>query len=307
MVSFIDDNREEFGVEPICEMLQVAPSTYYAAKKRVPSARALRDAVLMPVLYALWVANFEVYGVHKLWKAMLRAGHEIGRDQTARLMRQLGIRGVQKGGKKPKTTRSDPAASRPPDLVERRFWADAPNLLWVMDLTYVPTWSGVAYVCFITDVFSRMIVGWRVASHMRTHMVLDALEMARWNRGTHLEGLVAHSDAGSQGEFKWWSQHLDDGGGLWRSTSISGCRRSGSCGGRSGLRGGLRRRGVSTGYGFGTRSAGVFRLRTLPLRRVCRRRLERGGSARLVGCRPSGWPRCRAAICRSWSVRRSQS
>lgn len=197
MVDYIDGHREEFGVESICDTLQFAPSTYYAAKSRVPSARELRDQVLMPIILALWVANYRVYGAHKLWKAMLRAGHEIGRDQTARLMKQLGVRGVRKG-KKPTTTRSDPQAARPADLVDRHFVASRPNQLWVTDLTYVATWSGMAYVCFITDVFSRMIVGWRVAAHMRTEMVLDALEMARWSRGTRLEGLVAHSDAGSQ-------------------------------------------------------------------------------------------------------------
>ena len=197
MVSFIDQHKEEFGVESICDTLQFAPSTYYAAKSRLPSARELRDQVLMPIILALWVANYRVYGAHKLWKAMLRAGHEIGRDQTARLMKQLGIRGVCKG-KKPTTTKSDPEAARPADLVDRRFVATRPNALWVTDISYVATWSGMAYVCFITDVFSRMIVGWRVAAHMRTDMVLDALEMARWSRGTRLEGLVAHSDAGSQ-------------------------------------------------------------------------------------------------------------
>lgn len=197
MVDYINGHKEEFGVESICDTLQFAPSTYYAAKFRLPSARELRDQVLMPIILALWQVNFEVYGARKLWKAMLRAGHEIGRDQTARLMAELGIRGVRKG-KKPKTTRSDPQAARPPDLVDRHFVASQPNQLWVTDLTYVATWSGMAYVCFITDVFSRMIVGWRVATHMRTNMVLDALEMARWSRGTRLEGLVAHSDAGSQ-------------------------------------------------------------------------------------------------------------
>ncbi len=197
MVNYIDENREEFGVEPICDTLQFAPATYYAARSRLPSARRLWDAMLMPILFAIWTANFEVYGVRKMWKAMVRAGHDIGRDQTARLMAQLGIRGVRKG-RKPKTTKSDPAASRPPDLVDRHFQASGPNQLWVTDLTYVATWAGMAYACFITDVYSRMIVGWRVATHMRTTMVLDALEMARWSRGTRLEGLVAHSDAGSQ-------------------------------------------------------------------------------------------------------------
>jgi len=197
MVEFIDGHRDEFGVEPMCRTLQVAPSTFYAAKKRPPSARALRDAVMMPILLALWIANRKVYGAHKLWKAARRADHDIGRDQVARLMRQLGIEGVRRG-RRVRTTRADPTAARPPDLVDRDFTATAPNELWVVDLTYVATWQGMAYVCFITDAFSRMIVGWRVASNMRTGMVLDALEMARWIRGARLAGLVAHSDAGTQ-------------------------------------------------------------------------------------------------------------
>ena len=197
MAVFIDESRDEFGVEPICTALQVAPSTYYDYKKRTPSARTLRDAVMMPILLALWIANFKVYGARKLWKAARRAGHDIGRDQTARLMRLLDIRGVSRS-RRVRTTRRDDKADRPPDLVERDFTADRPNRLWVTDLTFVSTWQGVAYVCFIVDAYSRRIVGWRVAGHMRTEMVLDALEMARWSRGTRLEGLVAHSDAGSQ-------------------------------------------------------------------------------------------------------------
>jgi putative transposase len=198
MTAYIDAHRDEFGVEPICKALQVAPSTYYAAKTRPVSARSLRDAVLIPMLVAIWMANYRVYGAHKLWKAARRAGHEIGRDQVARLMRVAGIEGVSRRRRKVRTTRSDPSAPRPADLVERDFTATRPNDLWVTDLTYVPTWSGFAYVCFIVDAYSRMIVGWRVAAHMRTDMVLDALEMARWSRGTILEGLRCHSDAGSQ-------------------------------------------------------------------------------------------------------------
>ena len=197
IVRFIEDNRDEFGVEPICTVLQVASSTYYAVKSRPLSARAARDAVMIPILVALWTANYRVYGAHKLWKAARRAGHEIGRDQVARLMRQAGIEGVSRK-RRLRTTRPDPTAPRPADLVQRNFTAERPNELWVTDLTYVPTWQGVAYVCFIVDAFSRMIVGWRVASHMRTGMVLDAIEMARWSRGTQLEGLRCHSDAGSQ-------------------------------------------------------------------------------------------------------------
>jgi putative transposase len=196
-VTFVDDHRDTFGVEPICATLQVAPSTYYAAKSRVPSARALRDAVMMPILLMLWTTNRKVYGTRKLWKAARRAGYDIGRDQTARLMKALDIQGIRRG-RRVRTTRRDETAERHPDLVNRKFTATGPNELWVMDLTYAATWSGMGYVCFITDAFSRMIVGWRVATHMRTSMVLDALEMARWTRGTRLEGLVSHSDAGSQ-------------------------------------------------------------------------------------------------------------
>lgn len=178
-------------------MLQVAPSTYYAAKDRAPSVRSINDAVLTPELVALWENNYRVYGVRKLWKAARRAGLEIGRDQTGRLMRAAGIAGATRS-KRVKTTRPDPTSPRHPDLVKREFTAAAPNRLWVTDLTFVPTWAGVAYVCFIIDAFSRMIVGWRCASHMRTEMVLDAIEMARWSRGRHHEDLRCHSDAGSQ-------------------------------------------------------------------------------------------------------------
>jgi len=201
-VAFIDANRGELGVEPICTTLsstgvQVAPSTYYAAKTRAPSARARRDAVMGPVLIQLWKDNYRVYGARKLWKTARRAGHDLGRDQVARLMRAAGIAGVRRG-KRVRTTKPDPGAPRHPDLVGRDFTASAPNQLWVTDLTFVPTWAGVAYVCFIVDAYSRMIVGWRVAGHMRTTMVLDAIEMARWSRGNTLPGLTCHSDAGSQ-------------------------------------------------------------------------------------------------------------
>jgi putative transposase len=213
MVAYIDGHRDEFGVEPICAVMQMAPSTYYAAKKREvsPSARALRDAVMMQILMALWVANRKVYGAHKLWKAARRAGHDIGRDQVARLMRELCIQGVSRARKKVFTTCQDPDATRAPDLVNRDFTADRPDALWVTDLTYVPTRSGMAYVCFIVDAFSRRIVGWRVASNMKTSMVLDALEMARRSRGhKRLIGLVTHSDAGSQFTSVRFTERLDE-------------------------------------------------------------------------------------------------
>jgi putative transposase len=169
----------------------------------------VRDAVMLPLLVALWTEHRKLYGAHKLWKAARRAGHDIGRDQVARLMRLAGIRGVRRG-RAIKTTRREEGAQRAPDLVHRRFSATRPNALWVTDLTYVATWSGMAYVCFIVDAFSRAIVGWRVAAHMRTEMVLDALEMARWSRGTVLEGLVAHSDAGSQFTSVRYGERLAD-------------------------------------------------------------------------------------------------
>ncbi len=177
--------------------MQVAASTYYAVKTRPPSARAIRDAELGPALKQLWTENYCVYGQHKLWQAARRAGYDVGRDQVARLMRVEGIEGVVRT-KRVTTTKPAEQAARHPDLVNRDFTATGPNQLWVTDLTFVPTWAGVAYVCFIVDAFSRMITGWRVAGHMRTTMVLDALEMARWSRGRRLDGLRCHSDAGSQ-------------------------------------------------------------------------------------------------------------
>jgi len=137
IVAFVDENRADFGVEFICTLMQVAPSSYYAAKKRqsAPSARAVRDAILMQVLLTLWIANRKVYGAHKLWKAAQRAGHDIGRDQVARLMRELGIEGVSRLRKKVFTTVQDPDASRAPDLVNRHFKATRPDALWVTDLT----------------------------------------------------------------------------------------------------------------------------------------------------------------------------
>ena len=149
--------------------VQIAPSSYYAAKSRPPSARQVRDADVTPRLRALWEANYRVYGARKLWKAARRDGIDIGRDQVARLMRAAGIEGVRRG-RRIRTTRPDDTATRHPDLVKRDFTAAAPNQLWVTDLTFVPTWAGVAYVCFIVDAYSRMIVGWRVAgAHAHQH------------------------------------------------------------------------------------------------------------------------------------------
>lgn len=216
IVDYVDEHRDEFGVEPICRVLteagaKIAPSTYRARKSRPMSARAARDAVLLPLLMALWVTNKKVYGAHKLWKAARRDGHDIGRDQVARLMKELGIRGITRRGNRVFTTRQDPANVRAIDLVKRKFTAASPDRLWVTDITYVKTRAGTAYVCFIVDVYSRAIVGWRVAGHMKTSMVLDALEMARRSRGgQRLEGLIAHSDAGSQFTALRFTERLDE-------------------------------------------------------------------------------------------------
>ena len=166
---------------------------------------------MMQILMVLWVANRKVYGAHKLWKAARRAGHDIGRDQVARLMKVMEIEGISRRRRKVFTTIADPDAVRAPDLVNRNFTAAEPNQLWVTDSTYVPTRTGMAYVCFIVDAFSRRIVGWRVASHMRTDMVLDALEMARRSRGRRrLIGLVTHADAGSQFTSVRFTERLDE-------------------------------------------------------------------------------------------------
>jgi putative transposase len=197
MTRYINAHRDRFGVEPICRTLQVAPSSYYAAGSRQPSARARSDAELGPMILKVWTDNYRVYGARKLWRQLQREGVAVGRDRVARLMRTLDIAGVVRG-KTRRTTIADPIADRAPDLVQRRFVATRPNQLWVSDFTYVATWSGTVYVAVVIDVFSRLIVGWRAATSMRTELVLDALEMAIWRRASVLDGLICHSDAGSQ-------------------------------------------------------------------------------------------------------------
>ena len=206
MTRYIDADRDRFGVEPICRTLQVAPSSYYAARRRRPSARAGSDAELGPKVLKVFHDNYRVYGARKIWRQLRREGMPVGRDRVARLMRALGIAGAVRG-KARRTTVADPAATRAPDLVNRRFTATRPNQLWVSDFTYVASWSGTVYVAFVIDVFSRLLVGWRAAASMRAELVLDALEVAIWRRAGVLEGLVCHSDAGSQPRFKGSSQH----------------------------------------------------------------------------------------------------
>jgi putative transposase len=193
----VDAYRDRFGVEPICRVLQVAPSSYYAAKHRQPCQREVRDEALKTAIGRVHAANYGVYGARKVWRQLHRDGVPVARCTVERLMRQLGLAGRTRGRTKRTTIPADTAAAHP-DRVERRFVADAPNQLWIADITYVATWSGFAYTAFVTDVFSRRIVGWRVANTLRTDLALDALEMAIWSRTETLEGLVHHSDRGVQ-------------------------------------------------------------------------------------------------------------
>lgn len=206
-------HRDRFGVEPICRILGVSASAYYQRATGQVSTRALEDERLTNRIVELYEANYCAYGYRRMWKALLREGLDVGRDRVKRLMRREGIQGAKRRGKPWRTTVSDLVAHRPRDLVERDFTADRPDQLWVADFTYLRCWEGVVFFSFVIDVFSRRIVGWQFASHMRTTLVLDALRMALTRRqaGAALQ-LVHHSDAGSQGGFNWSSQHLDVGG-----------------------------------------------------------------------------------------------
>jgi putative transposase len=195
-VSFIRGHRERWGVEPICRVLQVAPSTYYAAVSRRPSARRLADEGLKPEIARVHRANFGVYGAEKVWCQLNREGIGIGPDRVARLMGELQLVGAVRGKRK-RTTLPLEVGSRPSDLVERQFTAMAPNRLWVADLTYVSTWSGFVYAAFIIDAFSRKIVGWLVSTSLHAELALDALEMALWHRRP-APGLIHHADRGVQ-------------------------------------------------------------------------------------------------------------
>jgi putative transposase len=204
MVAFIDDHRKTFGVESICQVLPIAPSTYFRHKaaQRDPSqrsARALRDEVLRAIIRRIWEENHRVYGPRKVWKQMGREGFREARCRVRRLMREMGLAGAVRGRAWVVTTHADAAADRPSDLVDRHFAATRPNQLWVADFTYVATWRGFVYVALVIDVFSRRIVGWRVSSSLRTDFVLDALDQAIYERcGDDIGDLIHHSDRGSQ-------------------------------------------------------------------------------------------------------------
>ena len=196
---FIDEHKGRWGVEPICRELRIAPSSYYAALSRAPSARQRRDETLKGAIRRVWDEHRRVYGADKVWAQLKREGTEVARCTVERLMRQLGLRGAVRGKTIVRTTIGDEASDRPLDLVARQFRAPAPNRLWVADLTYVKTHSGWVYVAFVVDVCSRFVVGWQASRSLRTDLALDALEMALWSRRTgDLAGLIHHSDRGSQ-------------------------------------------------------------------------------------------------------------
>ena len=223
-MAFIDDHRDRFGVEPICRVLtehgvKIAPSGYYAFKHRPPSARAVRDAELKVAIKRVFFDRRKgrgLAGARKVWHLLRREGITVARCTVERLMRELGLQGVRRG-KRFVTTRPEPGAARPGDHVQRLFAADRPDQLWVVDFTYVPTWAGMAFTAFVTDVFSRRIVGWRTADRMPTELPLDALEMALWVRdraGRDVEGVIHHSDAGSQYTALRYCDRLADVGAI---------------------------------------------------------------------------------------------
>jgi putative transposase len=208
---FIDQHRDRFGVEPICRTLGVSASAYYHRACGERSARRLEDERLIEVIRRTHKKNYEAYGYRRTWKALLRTGERVPRCQVQRLMRAHGIQGAKRRGKPWRTTKPDPSAQRRPDLVKRQFTADEPNRLWVGDLSYLRYWEGVVYFAFVIDVFSRRVVGWQLASHMRTDLVLDALRMALGTREHGAEfRLVAHTDRGSQYTSSDYTQVLDD-------------------------------------------------------------------------------------------------
>jgi len=207
MIRFIDDHRDHrsgvlgWGIEPITQVLGIAPSTYYAAKQRPPSARSLRDAELCPQILRVYEENLAVYGADKIWDQLNKDGVRVARCTVERLMADMGLQGCRRGRVWVRTTEGDDRLDRPADLVERQFRAPAPNRLWVADLTYVKTHAGWVYVAFIIDVFSRMVVGWQASRSLRADLAIDALEMAVHNRrraGADLDGLIHHSDRGVQ-------------------------------------------------------------------------------------------------------------
>ncbi len=209
MTRYVEERRDAFGVEPLCRAIGVPVSTHYARRSRKPSRRELADRVLVAEIYAAREGYRRVYGVRKTWKQLRRRGVEVGRDRVARLMRQEGLEGVRRGKTKRTTIPDEAALERARDLLQRDFTATGPNEKWVADITYLRTWNGFVYLAFILDCYSRMIVGWQLATHLRTELVMDALEMANGLRRP-ATSLIAHSDRGSQYTSLAYTDRLDE-------------------------------------------------------------------------------------------------
>jgi putative transposase len=282
-VRYIDSRKDRWGVEPICETLQFASRTYYAAKRRPPCARQVRDAELKPKIAKVHADNLDVYGADKVWTQMKREGHPVARCTVERLMKDLHLSGARRGKAFKRTTLSDERQHRPADLVDRQFTADRPNRLWVADLTYVRTHTGWVYVAFVIDVYSRFIVGWQTSTSLRSDLAIDALEMAIYARNDQgLDGLIHHSDRGVQGGINWSSQHLNSGGGKWRQCeSVSG--RFSSIEDRSLHREHQLSHGAKTGFDSGRQLPAAQRPRMPALRRAYHPPSHIDGSATLVG------------------------
>lgn len=215
MVKFIDQSKEVWGVEPICQSLPIAPSTYHLVKSKEKnpekcSRRVKRDNELKDLIQKVWDENYQVYGARKVWHQLIRDGHRVARCTVERLMRDLGLQGAVRG-RKPKNTWVSDQAETPEDLVKRDFYVHAPNQLWVADFTYVATWGGFVYVAFVIDAYANTIVGWRVSSRMTSDLTLDALEQALWAR-PKTSGLIHHSDHGSQYLSIRYTDRLNDAG-----------------------------------------------------------------------------------------------
>lgn len=209
MTRFVEERRETFGVEPVCRVLELPVSSYYARRSRVPSRRELADQLLLCEIEQARSGYRRVYGARKTWKELRRRGVDVGRDRVARVMRAEGLEGKRRGGNKRTTIPDETALERAQDLLQRDFTATRPNEKWVADLTYIRTWNGFVYLAFILDCYSRRIVGWQLATHMRAELVLDALEMANGLRQPEA-GLVAHSDRGSQYSSLAYTERLDE-------------------------------------------------------------------------------------------------
>jgi putative transposase len=219
--AFIEEHRARFGVEPICETLGVSASAYYQRATGRRSARAVDDERLLAVIRDLHERNYLAYGSRRMWKALLRAGEQVGRGRVERLMRENGLQGAKRRGKPWRTTKTDPSARRSPDLVQRDFTASRPDQTWFADFTYLRCWEGLVFFSFVIDAYSRRIVGWQFATHMRTDLVLDALRMALHQRQPGADvALVHHSDAGSQYTSIDYTQTLDDHGVLGSIGSV---------------------------------------------------------------------------------------